>query len=133
MLRDLRRLAAEVGPWAAITLYVYAWLWRYYLNLMPHMPPMDTTEQVDAAQPGGPPPTPGPTPPRQLSSPSTHPSPPDVLPVARRDVGDGRPAGANSSASLLRRARGQFDAPASRQAALSEGSTENRTGELTHE
>jgi hypothetical protein len=32
MFADYRKLAAQVGPWVAITLYIYAWTWKNALG-----------------------------------------------------------------------------------------------------
>lgn len=33
MFKEFRKLAADVGPWAAVTLYLYAWTWQHALSL----------------------------------------------------------------------------------------------------
>jgi len=37
MFKEFRKLAADVGPWAAVAIYLYAWTWQQALSLSADM------------------------------------------------------------------------------------------------
>ena len=59
MFNDFRELSAGVGPWAAILLYTFAWMWKQCLGADLRMAPSETAEPVSETQPREPALSPG--------------------------------------------------------------------------
>ena len=54
MFNDFRELSAEVGPWAAIILCTFAWMWKQCLGADLRMEPTRSTRHVNETLPSEP-------------------------------------------------------------------------------